>query len=56
MVKADNREDLVATFPLDAVKSIVAPPSVTLSLIGETSDDETFTGSDTVPVIVGGKK
>src|SRR5690554_1200223 len=49
--KQDNRGELVAKFPEWAVKDIVAPPSATLVLSGQTVDGESFSGSDVVRVI-----
>jgi len=47
----DDRGDLVVKVGLDRVKAIIAPPSATLTLTGETKDGVPFAGSDTVPVI-----
>lgn len=47
---ADDRGELVAKFPEDAVKSIVAPPSAVLTLEGATKDGMPFSGVCTVRV------
>lgn len=49
--KADDRGCLVAFFPEEEVKAIVAPPSAVLTLSGFTVEDEEFAGSDTVTVM-----
>ena len=48
--KPDLRGGLVAYFDEAAVKAIVAAPSATLTLTGETEDGTPFDGSDTVQV------
>ncbi|MBU0641069.1 MAG: hypothetical protein KKB50_19595 [Planctomycetes bacterium] len=50
--KPDDCGNLVAYFDEAAVKAIVAPPSATLTLTGETKSGSPFTGSDTVQVKV----
>lgn len=50
--KADDRGCLVAFFHEDAIKAIVSPPSATLTLTGSTVGGTSFSGSDTVSVIV----
>lgn len=49
--KADLCGCLVAYFDEDAIKALVAPPSVVLTLTGSKSDGMTFSGSDTVKVV-----
>ena len=49
--KADDRGCLVAFFHEAEVKSIVSPPSATLTLTGWWVDGEEFAGSDTVTVM-----
>jgi hypothetical protein len=51
--KADNRGNLVVKFDRTTVKEIVAvgEEEVTLTLTGETTDGEVFTGSDIIRVI-----
>ena len=49
----DDRGDLVAKFPLAAVKGIVQPPQTELTLTGATKDDILFAGSETVTVRTG---
>ena len=51
LVKADDRGNLVAKFDQEAVESIVAPPTATLTLTGITVDGDSFSGSDSVRVI-----
>lgn len=48
---ADNLGHLVAKFPEEAIKALVAPPSATLTLEGVTKLGEEFSGDDTVSVI-----
>lgn len=50
LTKADNRGELVAKFDADAVKAIVAPGQVTLTLTGELKDGQSFAASDTIMV------
>jgi len=50
LTKADNRGDLVAKFDADAVKAIVEPGQVTLTLTGRLADDSPFAASDTIRV------
>lgn len=49
---ADSCGNLVAKFRQEEIESIVAPPQATLTLTGMTEDGESFSGSDTVRVIV----
>ena len=50
--KSDNQGNFVAKFAASAVKGIVEPgTTATLTLSGETKDDEVFSGSDDVDVI-----
>lgn len=58
VTKADDCGDLVAKFPLDAVKSIIGEDctSVTLTLTGTTDDGDVFSGSDVVGVTKSKKK
>jgi len=49
---ADNRGDLVAKFCLDEVKEILEPDAEnTLTLLGETEDGGSFSGTDAIRVI-----
>jgi hypothetical protein len=50
-VFADAVGDLVAKFPLDAVKQIVSAPETELTLTGVTTDGGSFALSDTVRVV-----
>ncbi len=50
--KADLCGDLVAYFSESAVKAIVSPPSATLTLSGSKLDGTTFSGSDSVKVVM----
>ncbi|MBC8232308.1 hypothetical protein H8E77_22405 [bacterium] len=52
LTKADNRGELVAKFDADAVKAIVDPGQVTLTLTGLLVDDihSPFAASDTITV------
>jgi len=47
---SDAPGDLVAKFPEDAIKALVAPPSAVLTMTGATLNGGTFTGSDEVKV------
>ncbi|MBP8130059.1 MAG: hypothetical protein KA184_10825 [Candidatus Hydrogenedentes bacterium] len=49
--KADAQGNFVAKFQIGEVKGIAAPPSVELTLAGTLKDGQTFSGSDTVPVL-----
>lgn len=49
--KSDNRGNFVAKFEAIAVKGIVEPGTATLTLEGNTTDGESFSGADTVTVI-----
>jgi hypothetical protein len=51
VTKSDARGELVAKFSLDAVKGILDVGAVELTLVGETWDGETFTGTDLIEVI-----
>jgi len=46
----DNRGELVVKFSEADVKTIVAPPSAVLTLVGLMSDGESFEGADIVTV------
>jgi hypothetical protein len=50
LTKADSRGELVAKFDPDAVKAIVAPGEVTLTLTGLLVDGSSFAASDTITV------
>jgi len=50
LTKADNRGELVAKFDADAVKAIVDPGQVTLTLTGLLADGSSFAASDTITV------
>lgn len=50
--KPDNRGELVAYFDEATVKALVAPPSATLTLTGQTNDGTPFAGVDTVVVTI----
>ena len=50
VVKADSQGELVAKFPLDSVKSIIAPPRAELVLTGKTVAGDDFVGRATVGV------
>lgn len=45
---ADSRGELVAKFPEDEIKSLLAPGFQTLTLYGQTKEGEPFSGSDVV--------
>ncbi len=47
----DNRGNLVAKFNLTALRELLAPPAITLTLTGVTIDAEVFSGSDVVRVL-----
>jgi hypothetical protein len=47
---ADARGDLVAKFPVAAIKALVSPPEASLTLTGVRKDGVCFTGSDAVAV------
>ena len=49
--KSDNRGYFVAKFEAGEVKDKVEPGTVTLMLVGDTIDGESFSESDTVKVI-----
>lgn len=55
VVKADTLGELVAKFPLDAVKQIIAPPSAELVLVGQTRDSTPFIGRTTINVVAAGR-
>ncbi|MBA7556468.1 hypothetical protein ES705_49176 [subsurface metagenome] len=50
--KADDRGDLVAKFDREAIAGLVVEgeDTLTLTLIGETNEEESFTGTDTIRV------
>jgi hypothetical protein len=50
LTKADNRGELVAKFDADAIKAIVDPGQVTLTLTGLLVDGSSFAASDTITV------
>lgn len=54
--KSDNQGNFVAKFRLDHALAIIAPPSATLTLSGETKGGDTFSGTDTIAVIQVGDK
>lgn len=49
--KSDAQGNFVAKFQIGEIKGIAAPPSVELTLAGTLKDGETFSGTDTVPVL-----
>jgi hypothetical protein len=51
VTKSDARGGLVAKFNLDDVKDILDVGVVELTLVGQTWDGETFTGTDAIEVI-----
>ncbi len=50
LVKADSRGEMVAKFDPDAVKAVVSPGEVTLTLTGLLNDGTAFTASDSITV------
>lgn len=50
LTKADSRGELVAKFRASAVKSVVEPGQVTLTLTGLFADGTTLAASDTITV------
>ena len=50
LTKEDSRGELVAKFDADAVKGIVEPGEVTLTLTGVLADGTEFAASDTIRV------
>jgi len=59
--KADAQGNLVAKFPLSVVKEIVAPPSATLTMVGQVTKPDgmvlfEFIGSDTIRGVQAGGK
>jgi len=55
VTKSDDRGYLVAKFDVDEVKNMVSPPEATLTLSGALWNGTTFSGSDTIVVIAGGR-